>query len=166
MPSVLASPMTARPSCDRALRPIRFRAPQNAACGRRIAVVKGLLFKPRAPHGVYFIGRDARPCVSTRKNVAFCNFPERTPCDLVPQSCDSAICGVGLQKVGFKKWAGIARRHRKSGTKERPIKIQYHNVTPSGFIFVLFEPFYNHITATRLRFGLILFYLSRNSLNR
>jgi len=42
----------------------------------------------------------------------FFDFPERTPCDPVPPTNDSAYGGVGLQKVGMKEGVAGAQANK------------------------------------------------------
>src|SRR6056297_2209994 len=65
----------------------------------------------------------------------FFDFPERTPCDPVPPTNDSAYGGVGRSKsVAPSVVEGVMKDWRPSakGTKDYHSKTLYNNVTPSG----------------------------------
>src|SRR6056297_2990 len=69
----------------------------------------------------------------------FFDFPERTPCDPVPPTNDSAYGGVGRSKsVAPSVVEGVMKDWRPSakGTKDYHSKTLYNNVTPSGYTIV------------------------------
>ena len=136
--------MTAAPSCERALNEHGFIGSRELERRPRLAVENGLLFKPRAPHGVSLsnlakgVARTDCHAIHSpkafwvrfwptkrnneRASFAHGQFPERTPRALVRRRATARLTDWIKPKVkSIKVGRGPARRQWKS-THEREDK--------------------------------------------